>query len=43
MPNPETYLGQADKLFDPAGSLKETGEALLHNFIGSYAHWVQRF
>ncbi|NYT36969.1 NAD(P)H-dependent oxidoreductase [Allopusillimonas soli] len=43
MPNPETYLGQADKLFDPAGQLTETGQALLSSFIEHYAQWVQRF
>lgn len=43
MPNPETYLGQADKLFDPAGALTETGRALLKNFIDAYAQWVARF
>ena len=43
MPNPEVYLGQADKLFDPAGALLETGQALLEKFIGAYAQWVRRF
>lgn len=43
MPNPETYLGQADKLFDPAEALTETGRALLKNFIDAYAQWVARF
>ncbi|NGM87823.1 NAD(P)H-dependent oxidoreductase [Parapusillimonas sp. SGNA-6] len=43
MPNPETYLSQADKLFDPAGEMTETGKALLRRFIEAYASWVQRF
>lgn len=43
MPNPETYLGQADKLFDPANAITETGRALLKNFIDAYARWINRF
>ncbi|MGB3288090.1 MAG: NADPH-dependent FMN reductase [Burkholderiaceae bacterium] len=43
MPNPETYLGQGDKLFDPAGELTETGQSLLKRYIESYAKWVARF
>ncbi len=43
MPNPETYLSQADKLFDPAGELTETGQALLKRFMDAYAQWVARF
>ncbi|HEY9572924.1 MAG TPA: NAD(P)H-dependent oxidoreductase [Pusillimonas sp.] len=43
MPNPETYLSQADKLFDPAGALTETGQSLLGRYIESYAQWVARF
>ncbi len=43
MPNPEVYLGQADKLFDPAGQLLETGQALLASFIESYAQWMRHF
>jgi chromate reductase len=43
MPNPETYLSQADKLFDPAGEMTETGQALLSRFIEAYASWIQRF
>ncbi|HWK69966.1 NADPH-dependent FMN reductase [Pollutimonas sp. M17] len=43
MPNPETYLSQADKLFDPAGELTETGQSLLGRYIESYAQWVARF
>jgi chromate reductase len=43
MPNPETYLSQADKLFDAAGEMTETGQALLRRFIEAYANWVQRF
>lgn len=43
MPNPETYLSQADKLFDPAGEMTETGKALLGRFIEAYAGWMQRF
>ncbi|MBB5213812.1 NAD(P)H-dependent oxidoreductase [Parapusillimonas granuli] len=43
MPNPETYLGQAERLFDPAGQPTETARALLQNFIGAYAKWVAGF
>lgn len=43
MPNPETYLSQADKLFDPAGELTETGRALLARFIDGYAEWMQNW
>lgn len=43
MPNPETYLGLADKLFDPAGKLTETGTALLRLFIDNYAQWITNF
>ncbi len=39
MPNPETYLSQADKLFDPAGEVTQTGSALLKQFIDGYAEW----
>lgn len=43
MANPETYLSQADKLFDPAGALTETGRALLKQFIDAYAQWIAHF
>ncbi|MBF6616539.1 MAG: NAD(P)H-dependent oxidoreductase [Candidimonas sp.] len=43
MANPETYLSQADKLYDPAGAVTETGRALLKRFIDAYAEWVARF
>ncbi|WP_073101634.1 NADPH-dependent FMN reductase [Pollutimonas bauzanensis] len=43
MANPETYLSQADKLFDPAGEVTETGRALLKLFIDRYAEWVRNW
>lgn len=43
MPHPETYLGQAERLFDPAGEPTETALALLRSFIDAYAQWVARF
>jgi chromate reductase len=43
MQAPETYLSQADKLFDPVGELTEPGHALLKRFIDCYAEWIERF
>jgi chromate reductase len=40
MANPETYLSQADKLFDPAGELTDIGQGLLKKFIDAYAEWM---
>jgi len=42
MQAPETYLGQADKLFD-GDEPTETGRGLLQRFIDVYAQWVSKF
>lgn len=42
MPQPEAYLGGADKLFDANGKL--VGDAtrnFLHGFMNSYAAWIE--
>ncbi|NYT61310.1 NAD(P)H-dependent oxidoreductase [Alcaligenaceae bacterium] len=43
MANPETYLGQADKLFGPSGELGEIGRSLLTKFVDAYAEWVRNW
>src|SRR5690606_26293906 len=43
MANPETYLRQADKLFDPAEELTDSGQGLLKKFIDAYAEWMTRW
>lgn len=43
MANPETYLSQADKLFDPAGELTDIGRGLLQKFIDGYAEWIKNW
>jgi chromate reductase len=43
MPNPETYLSQADKLFEPTGEVTEKGHSLLQRFMDAYVLWLQRF
>jgi chromate reductase, NAD(P)H dehydrogenase (quinone) len=41
MPQPEAYLGHADKLFDAGGKLVDDGtRKFLHNFMQAYAAWV---
>jgi chromate reductase len=43
MPNPETYLSHADKLFDDKGEPTPDGARLIERFIDAYAQWVTRF
>lgn len=43
MANPETYLSQADKLFDASGTLSEIGSSRLSKFIDAYAEWAQNW
>jgi len=44
MPQPEAYLGGADKLFDDAGRLVvDSTRALLERYMNSFAEWVARF
>lgn len=41
MPQPEAYLGHADKLFDASGRLIDEGaRKLLQNFINAFAVWI---
>ncbi len=41
MPQPEVYLGGADKLFDAEGKLANEGtRKFLHGFMQAYAAWV---
>ncbi len=41
MPQPEAYIGSADKLFDTSGNLaNDRARALLQHFIESFATWV---
>jgi chromate reductase, NAD(P)H dehydrogenase (quinone) len=41
MPQPEIYIGHADKLFDEQGKLVNDGtRKLLHGFMQSYAAWI---
>lgn len=41
MPQPEAYLGHADKLFDGHGKLVDDGtRKFLHGFMQAYAAWV---
>ena len=41
MPQPEAYIGHADKLFDEHGKLVNDGtRKFLQNFMQSYAAWV---
>jgi chromate reductase len=43
MPQPEAYLGQADKLFDENGALtKPETRDFLQKFIDAFARWVDR-
>ena len=44
MPQPEAYLGGADKLFDDAGRLVvDSTRAFLERYMNSFAEWVARF
>ena len=44
MPQPEAYLGGADKLFDDAGRLvADSTRAFLERYMNSFAQWVARF
>jgi len=44
MPQPEAYVGGADKLFDQNGKLNNEGTRnFLKNFIDSFAAWVALF
>jgi hypothetical protein len=41
MPQPEAYLGHADKLFDANGKLSNDGtRKFLEGFIQAYAAWI---
>jgi chromate reductase len=41
MPQPETYIGGAAKLFDESGSLtNESTKEFMKKFIEAFAHWV---
>jgi chromate reductase len=41
MPQPEAYLGGADKLFDGAGQLtSESTRTFLQSFLGAFAAWI---
>jgi chromate reductase len=41
MPQPEVYLGGADKLFDADGKITNPGtREFLQKFIGSFAEWI---
>ena len=41
MPQPEAYIGGADKLFDPSGQLtNDATRALLQRFMQSFAAWI---
>lgn len=43
MPQPEAYIGRADKLLDDAGGITEDGtRKLLSNFVESFARWIER-
>jgi chromate reductase len=41
MPQPEMYLGRADKLFDAGGKLIDDGaRKLFHGFMLAFAAWI---
>jgi chromate reductase, NAD(P)H dehydrogenase (quinone) len=41
MPQPEAYIGQADKLFDDAGKLiNEATEKFLASFLAAFEKWI---
>jgi len=43
MPQPEAYIGGADKLFDASGKIANDGtRAFLTKFLEAYAAWVEK-
>ena len=43
MPQPEAYIGGADKLFDAAGSLTNAStKEFLANYLERFARWIER-
>jgi chromate reductase len=43
MPQPEVYLGHADKLFDQEGKLiVESTRKFLGGFMSAFATWVEK-
>jgi len=43
MPQPEAYIGGADKLFDSSGKIANDGtRGFLTNFMEAYAAWVEK-
>jgi chromate reductase len=43
MPQPEGYVGHADKLFDEHGKLVSDGtRQFLQQFMQAFANWVER-
>ncbi len=43
MPQPEAYIGRADKLFDDAGAgADEAARKLLAGFVEGFARWIER-
>jgi chromate reductase, NAD(P)H dehydrogenase (quinone) len=41
MPQPEAYIGHADKLFDDQGKLANEGTAkFLGEFLAAFAKWI---
>ncbi|MGH7033065.1 MAG: NADPH-dependent FMN reductase, partial [Stellaceae bacterium] len=44
MPQPEAYLGGADKLFDAEGKIANPGTRdFLANFLTAFDRWIERF
>ena len=44
MPQPEAYIGGADKLFDAEGKIANPGTRdFLANFLTAFAGWIERF
>jgi chromate reductase, NAD(P)H dehydrogenase (quinone) len=42
MPQPEAYVGEADKLFDASGKLaNDSTRKFLQNFIEAFANWIE--
>jgi chromate reductase len=43
MPQPEAYIGGADKLLDPEGKLTNAGTGeFLARFMNAFASWIER-
>ena len=41
MPQPEMYLGRADKLFDASGKLiDDSARKMFHDFMVAFAAWI---